>query len=462
MKKKISVGRRNFLKMTAAGAAGLALANANKVFAAPAAWTTGMAINPNIDNMRVVSCHDTAMMNSTPVSMTFAAQNAAANTARIQANMDAMAMSLAQKTTAADAWSTIFQKPAAKTWSQVKAAIKVNTIEPKNMARIAVVQKFCNILLGYGVLPANIIIYDGNTTYAAGISNYTPYFSLTDSTKIQAAVSSYNSLMGGTINATVPGENTVACSANIANGTIDILINISNNKGHIYMGGATISMKNHFGTFAPSHTDTTNYVFNINKSDAIVGGTPPRQQLCFVDSLFANKVSNTGTPESMPCYLVMGVFGPAVDYLTVKQIREPVLGATHTESVIDSYVTAFGYATTDPVWVVVPPTASGISGPGSRENAGQSMDSFEVTLSNGRGPAASVRFSVPQNAGSFQVLITDMNGRTVRNLDVRSLKTDKTILWDGKSNGGGMVSPGNYSVKVRSGSFERTGKIIVS
>ena len=32
-----------------------------------------------------------------------------------------------------------------------------------------------------------------------GSTNYTPYFSLNDSTKIQAAVSSFNSLMGGTI-----------------------------------------------------------------------------------------------------------------------------------------------------------------------------------------------------------------------------------------------------------------------
>ena len=66
------------------------------------------------------------------------------------------------------------------------------------MARLAVVQKFCNIFAGFGVLPANIIIYDGNTTYGAGISNYTPYFSTTDTTKTLAAVSSYNSLLGGT------------------------------------------------------------------------------------------------------------------------------------------------------------------------------------------------------------------------------------------------------------------------
>jgi len=45
-----------------------------------------------------------------------------------------------------------------------------------------------------------------------------------------------------------------------------------------------------------------------------------RQQLCFIDSIIANKASNTGTPEVSPCYLIMGVFGPAVDYLTVKKV----------------------------------------------------------------------------------------------------------------------------------------------
>jgi anaerobic selenocysteine-containing dehydrogenase len=50
--------RRDFLKITAAGAAGLALAKADKAFAA---WpSTGtLAVNPTISNMRVVSCYDT-------------------------------------------------------------------------------------------------------------------------------------------------------------------------------------------------------------------------------------------------------------------------------------------------------------------------------------------------------------------------------------------------------------------
>jgi len=458
--RKVLDERRNFLKMTVAGAAGLALVKVNKVLAAPAAWATGMAINPTISNTRVVACYDTKMFNSTPTSMTFAPENAAVNAARVQANMDAMAISLSQKTKAADAWSAIFQKPAAKTWAQVKVAIKVNTIEPKNMARVAVIQKFCTIFSGLGVLPSNIIIYDGNTTYAAGISNYTPYFSLTDTSKIQAVVSSYNSAMGGTVNATIPGGTSAACSAYVANGTIDILVNIANNKGHTMMGGATLSMKNHFGTFAPNHDN--NYVFNINKSDAILGGTPPRQQLCFIDSLIANKVSNQGTPESIPCYLIMGVFGPIVDYLTVKNIREAIMGCTHTESVIDSYVTTFGYATTDPVWVLVPPATTGISEQMPHENISRNFQSFEVALSNNSNTHNSARFSIPNTVGSFQIQITDMNGRVVREININSLDSSKIFLWDGKTSSGRTVSPGNYAVKVHAGNFEQMGRIIIA
>jgi hypothetical protein len=348
--------RRDFLKITAAGAAGLALARADKAFAA---WpSTGtLAVNPTISNMRVVSCYDTLMMPSKPKSTTFAVENEAVDSARVQANMDAMAMQLANETTADAAWKAIFRS--GKAWSATKVAIKVNTIEPQDMARIAVVQKFCNIFAGFGVLPANIIIYDGNSTYGAGIAQYNPYFSLTDTTKIQATVSTLNSALGGTTNAPLPDGSSASCTADIANGNVDILVNIANNKGHSMMGKATLSMKNHFGTFAPKHDN--NYVFSINKSDAILGGTPVRQQLCFIDSLIANVKSNQGPPEVMPCYLIMGVFGPAVDYLTVKKVREEVMGCTHDEATINSYLTTFGYATTDAQWVVVPPAGSSTS-----------------------------------------------------------------------------------------------------
>jgi hypothetical protein len=358
--------RRDFLKIAAAGAAGLALTRADKAFAA---WpgTGTLAVNPNISNMRVVSCVDTTMVKSTPA-MTFAGQNAAIDSARVQANMDAMAMQLANQTTADAAWKAIF-RTGKGSWAATKVAIKINAAEAKNMAHIAILQKLCTILVGYGVLPANIVIYDGQI-FNSGAANYASYVSLTDTTKVLAVLSNLSSALGGMANAAIPGGSSTTCAADIANGVIDIVINIASNKGHdmAFNGGTTLCMKNHFGTFAPKHD--VNYMFNINKSDALLGGNPVRQQLCFVDSLFANKTKNMGTPEVMPCYLIMGVFAPAVDYLTVKKVREAVLGCTHDAAIINSYLTTFGYATTDPVWVVVPPAGGGTSADGGAGGTG--------------------------------------------------------------------------------------------
>jgi hypothetical protein len=336
----------------------LALARANRAFAA---WpSTGtLAVNPTISNMRVVGCVDTKMMKSTPQT-TFAAENAAVDSARLQANMDAMAMQLANQTTADAAWKAIFRS--GRDWAATKVAIKINSLEPANAAHIAIVQKFCTVIAGLGVPAANIIVYDGQTAYNGKTSNYASYISLTDTTKIAAVLSNQNGSLGGTVSAPIPGGSNATCTAAIANGTIDILINIANNKGHDLMGRATLCMKNHFGTFAPKHD--INYLLNINKSDAILGGTPVRQQLCFVDSLFANKTQNIGIPEVMPCYLVMGVFAPAVDYLTIKKVREEVMGCTHDAATINSYLTTFGYATTDPLWIVVPPASGGTNADG--------------------------------------------------------------------------------------------------
>jgi len=58
--------------------------------------------------------------------------------------MDKMAMALAQKATANEAWATIFRKPAAKTWANVKVAIKAP-------GSFATVNKICKELNRLGV-----------------------------------------------------------------------------------------------------------------------------------------------------------------------------------------------------------------------------------------------------------------------------------------------------------------------
>jgi hypothetical protein len=351
--------RRAFLKLTAA--AGVTGVTLGRVKLARAAWpkTGTMEINPDISNTLVVACKDEAMVKGKP-SSTFAAQNSAVDSERVAANLDAMAMRLANTTTPDAAWKTIFRS--SKPWASTRVAIKINVTETKNMPRLAVVEKICRVIAGLGVPAANIIVYDaGPESFAKETSNYTPYFSTTDSSKIPGVVSHINDLLGGTTDAPLPDGTTSPCTADIAKGAIDILVNIAINKGHIYYGKASMCMKNHYGTFLPDHDP--DYLFTINKSDAIVGGTPPRQQLCIVDSLFAIKTYNNG-PDTMPYYLVMGTFAPIVDYLTVKKVREEVLKYTH-DSIIDTYPTTFGYTAKDPQWVLVSPgTAPGDAGAG--------------------------------------------------------------------------------------------------
>jgi hypothetical protein len=118
----------HFLKVATVGVTGLALVRANRALAAwPASGT--MDINPDISNMRVVACKDTAMITGTPTSMTFENENVVIDSARVHANMDAMAMQLADKGTVDEAWKTIFRS--SKAWSSTRVAIKVNGIETK-------------------------------------------------------------------------------------------------------------------------------------------------------------------------------------------------------------------------------------------------------------------------------------------------------------------------------------------
>lgn len=346
--------RREFLKATAVAATSWAAAAGGKAFAAwPGKGTAD--INPSIGNMRVVACQDRSMLKQAPTVMTFDSTNQQVDAARVHADMDAMATRLTGAASPDIAWRTIFRSSNA--WPSTIVAIKVNVTEPKNVPRLAVLEKLCRTFVGFGVPASNIIVYHGGTqAYAGNIASYRPHFSTTDSSKIPGVVSNGNDALGGTAKASLPDGSSYPCTADIANGKVDILVNVAVNKGHPAFGRATLCMKNHFGTFPADYTDTDNYIININKSDAIIGGAPPRQQLCIVDSLVANKASSHGTPEAMPCYLVMGTFAPAVDYQTVKKIRERVMGASHDDAVVESYLTRFGYAAKDAKWIVVPPS----------------------------------------------------------------------------------------------------------
>jgi hypothetical protein len=291
-------GRRDFLKTAAIGAAGamgLSALKLDKVAAqSTGGWVNGMAINPAIDNKRVICCHDTKMLTATPANSSWANQTANVDDAVVASNLDQMAVLLTQKATAADAWSTIFRS--SKPWSSTRVAMKTNGIggNTTNRPRPGIYKKICDVLVGLGVQPSNIVLFDAcdNAT-----SYYSSFMSLTDSTKIRAVMSTRASNLGGFKTVPLTNAQNISCPADLVDGNIDILVNVAactshnGTGGHYSYGSCTLCMKNHFGTFtsgtqaqhsgdlhvgnsAASPPPTPLALFEINKHSAILGGNP--------------------------------------------------------------------------------------------------------------------------------------------------------------------------------------------
>jgi hypothetical protein len=351
-----------------------------------------MQINPAIDNKRVVCCHDPTMLAHYPaagsvIKSDFTSQNSYVDAAKVASNMDEMAMQLAQKTSAADAWSTIFRTGNSGGWGSTRVAIKVNGINgssPVNRGRVAVVKKICDVLVDqFGVKPANIVVYDACDD--ASIP-YGPYVDANDSTKIRAAPVSVRAAgLGGFKAVTLTSTTGVSCPADLVDGKIDILVDIAVAKMHDGPGGSygygscTLCMKNHLGTFTSGtqaqHSGALHSLksqIEINQHSAVLGGNPVRQQLCIVDALLSNGASGPGgSADNRTDRLVMGTFAPFVDYFTANYILfDPTImaaspipqkGLTAAATLIPQFATGFGYtappaspATPDPGWVSYP------------------------------------------------------------------------------------------------------------
>lgn len=305
-------------------------------------FTPRMPVNPAIDNCRVVCGVNPSMIDSDPSSWTMEGQNGPVIAAQVGQTLDAVAIALSQKSDAESAWKALFRKPEAKPWAQVKAAIKVNCIG-KNHPRIAVVNKICAELINLGVQPNSLFIYDGK-------HNAAPFYSAYIGKGLPAGivVSDKSSSLGGVVDMAIPDtkNGSYKCTRAIAEGGIDILVNIAVNKSHDEaLGKTTLTLKNHAGTFEPRHIHLgggLDYILALNKSNAFWGGTPVRQQLCIVDSLWASaKGGPFVIPDKRLDRIVMGTFSGAVDYCTAKKVREPLMGVNHGP--IGRFVTDFGY-----------------------------------------------------------------------------------------------------------------------
>jgi hypothetical protein len=151
------------------------------------------------------------------------------------------------------------------------------------------------------------------------------------------------------------GKKKAQCLGYLVDGTVDILINIAMCKGHSSrFGRFTMTMKNHFGTFAPGpgHKKSSfEYLLAINQTREILGPIDrrtgrvlyPRQQLCLVDALWASEGGPGGKPSHQPNFLAMGVSAPLVDYVVATNLRRRTMGWKINMKALREILACFGY-----------------------------------------------------------------------------------------------------------------------
>ncbi len=350
------ISRRSFIKKTVMTGAGIAAFPTIFIPKARANWAPKTRVHPNISSLRVVGVTDPGMTTRIEsIPRTWAGQEKLVNDKAVWENMDKLACGLVSTRNSDEAWRAIFIRPPIKSWSDTVVAIKTNCIGQQH-TRSAVMAKICHVLSDIlGVDPNNINIYDARHGHSMVA---TPFHGLPEGTRLRADWGGIRA----TASVPTPGaEIKTHCLDQLVYGTVDILINIAMCKGHWpQFGDFTLTMKNHFGTFAPSpgHAGEKaglDYLIALNKTPEILGKMDvktgkvlyPRQQLCLVDALWASETGPMGGPTHQPNFLAMGVFSPVVDYLVATQFRGKKMGWQPNMGPTDRMLSDFGYNKND-------------------------------------------------------------------------------------------------------------------
>lgn len=352
----MDISRRDFVKGTMLAGAAAAAVPTILVRKAPAEWAKKTIVHPNVNNLRVVGITNPRMTKEIEVIASWEQQQELVVSEQVWESLDKLACALVETKDPKDAWKGIFIKPPEKSWSDTVVAIKTNHIGLQH-TRSAVMAKVCQTLVDVaGVKPANVYIYDGR--HGNGMHRETPFAGLPKGVRI------VDDWGGISTPVAVPSPWTEQSGKSeivkaLADGTVDILVNIAMCKGHwSQIGGFTMAMKNHMGTFAPfpcHANEGQDYLLAVNMTPEILGPLDrktgrvlyPRQQLCLLDALWASEGGTAGSPSHQPNFLALGVFAPVFDYMLATQFRGKKMGWSPNMQANKRFLTEFGYEEKD-------------------------------------------------------------------------------------------------------------------
>jgi hypothetical protein len=362
--RKAGMSRRRFLKATA-GALALGAAPTIIIPRRVEAYQPGGRIHPNIDPLRVVGLTDARMTTGLRDMATWQQTRGLFDAEIIAANMDRLAMALTEESNADDAWRGIFVKPPGKDWSDTVVAIKTNQIAQMRTSP-PVMRKVCRMLTDVvGIRGSNIFIYDGchgsNSRWGSSIREENHFADLPEGVQLADTWGGCRAFQTRVPEPYLNGTQRRGCVPHFITGRVDILVNIALCKGHgvSEVGGFTMCMKNHLGTFDPMpvHRDGggTDYLMAINKTPEILGRMDPttgdvlypRQQLCIVDALWATSSRAADSADAQPNALFMGAFPPVTDYVLAMRFRKEKMGWALNEEVMPRFLADFWYTAED-------------------------------------------------------------------------------------------------------------------
>jgi len=507
MKKKMSPKRRDFLKITAAGAAGIALTSGgiDKVFAASARAAAGPSPLNKWPGRVVVNFNKNARppvvdTTKTPPTYAFNVAPTADQITIIKTMIDDSIKLLTGQTDIGLAWKAIFPATGTNALSlTTKIAIKLplgcnNTLSAPHYSSVqAIVDGLTKMDFSGTKFPvANISFYDGACSNNLNTAGYT-------AANFPGISMVYGSYGTNYTDGAEDNTNTKQQYATVLHNA-DFLINVFSPRGHgSPFGNFTLGYKNHWGTYInPSNhhnapeagqflraTHCTGVVYNKNVLSICSGifgqyegngpgGTPQNY------NVYANYMDPTillatsaNPVASNPTTIIMGTDPVSVEMQSIKVMR--VQGKkTYAVADMPDYLRASGgVVVTGTNWPPNPsaPTAmdnigvideskmtvlriqNGVPLSSIAERSHEQSQSFgsAVAAKQVQGHASTfIEFRLPADhiGKDAAISIFDMKGGLVRRMPRKVLGVLNNLSWDERNGRGALVKKGMYVVQL--------------
>jgi uncharacterized protein (DUF362 family) len=361
----------------------------------------------------------------------------------VQTMVDDGIMALTGLSDVGEAWKSLMPGITASSIIAIKVNCRAELLPTHPEVTNAVTNGLAKMLIdGVSFPENNIHIYDNYKAYLTE-SGYTLNTS-------SVGVKCYSESTYSSTSYSVNGKTQHVAS--VVHDKATYLINIGVLKNHYSMAGASLCLKNHFGTVDSPRE------FHYNYGDPYIGALnaiepiKSKHVLAILDCLFgAAEGGPYGAPTFVANKIIMSADTVAVDYLGRELLREQNSSTVEWATYIDS-AADYGIGTNDPdlMDIIYVNNTTGITD--------NEVDSNVVAIKNYPNPFWEQTTFEFQLAKESEVCleIYSSSGVKVTTVIEKSLPAgNHSVVWKGVNNGGQKVQKGLYVGKIQAGIYSK-------